>query len=269
MGVQNACASQLFDGRLLSLKQKRLHNLIKPYYISGDCFKQMAQKSGYMEEFKVNFLNLVWNMLKLPGMSEFYYCKSREMTFPQILEATNPETRHTYVQIIGWFTSDSEWDISATPFRQWTFQRWTLYQCCRFQIFDLTHSVNPAALLLERFGCWYSWPRWPRKIVTDVHRKNIYLAYDYQYVSWSLPMSKLWHSARSNASSRSPGCNLSRPTVRTGIHTPGGNCRHGIGSMNIFTHWWQPMARKYDYTFKLAIKSNQNNYAKAQAIIAL
>jgi len=29
------------------------------------------------------------------------------------------------------------------------------------------------------------------------------------------------------------------------------------------------MARKYDYTFKLAIKSNQNNYAKAQAIIAL
>jgi len=59
MGVQNACASQLFDGRLLSLKQKRLHNLIKPYYISGDCFKQMAQKSGYMEEFKVNFLNLV------------------------------------------------------------------------------------------------------------------------------------------------------------------------------------------------------------------
>jgi len=36
----------------------------------------------------------------------------------------------------------TEWDIPVMPFR-----RWTSDQRCYFQIFVLTHSVNPAQLL--------------------------------------------------------------------------------------------------------------------------
>jgi len=63
------------------------------------------------------------------------------------------------------------------------------------------------------------------------------------YVSWTSPLSKLWHHAQPNACSRSPRSNLWHPAVRTGVRPPGGNCWQRIGSTNILVHR-QPTDRK-------------------------
>jgi len=51
----------------------------------------------------------------------------------------------------------------------------------------------------------------------QVSIEKAYFAFDCKYVSWSLSLSKLWHPVSPNGSSRSPGCNLWRPAVRTGV----------------------------------------------------
>jgi len=66
--------------------------------------------------------------------------------------------------------------------------------------------------------------------------EKAYLAFGCKYVSWSLPLIKLWHPAPPKACSRSPRGNLWHLAARTGGRAPGVNCWSGIGSTNIFVH---------------------------------
>jgi len=88
--------------------------------------------------------------------------------------------------------------------------------------------------------------------------ENTYLELDCKYVSWSLPLSKLWHPAPPNACTRSPRGNFWHPAVGTEVRTPGSNCWQ---RMEVRIHR-QPTERENKYTFKLAVKCNQNNYVK-------
>jgi len=106
------------------------------------------------------------------------------------------------------------------------------------------------------------------KKTCQTSKEKAYLAFDCKYVSWSLPLSKLWHPAPPNECTRSPRGNLWHPAVATGVCIPGSNCWHGIGSTNTFVHR-HATERKNKYTLKLAVKCNQNNYANAEAIIAV
>jgi len=58
--------------------------------------------------------------------------------------------------------------------------------------------------------------------------EKAYLAFDCTYVSWSLPLSKLWHPAEANGISRSPGFNVWHPTVKTEVRTPGDTAGMGL-----------------------------------------
>ena len=105
------------------------------------------------------------------------------------------------------------------------------------------------------------------KKTCQTSKEKAYLAFDCKYVSWSLPLSKLQHPAPPNACTRSPRGNLWYPAVGSGVRTPGSICWQGIGSIDSYIDR-QQTERKNEYTLKLAVKCNQNIYAKAEAIIA-
>ena len=97
------------------------------------------------------------------------------------------------------------------------------------------------------------------KKICQTSIEKAYLEFDCKYLSWCLPLSKLWHPAPPNTCSRSPRGNLWHPAVRTEVRTPGGNCWKVIGSTNIFVHR-KTTDRKKEWIYSLAVKCNQNNH---------
>jgi len=80
-------------------------------------------------------------------------------------------------------------------------------------------------------------------------------------------LSKLWHSAPPNACSRSLRVNLWRPLLEQEVALREATVGKVL-EVRIYLYTDRQMTeRKKKYTLKLAVKCNQNNYAKAGEII--
>ena len=130
-----------------------------------------------------------------------------------------------------------------------------------------------STLLLPNF---WSYPQWQPcsialgkflPLVFHGPKEKAFLAFDCKYVSWSLPLSKLWHPAPPYAfaqrQSLAPSC------WNRSSHS-GKQLLARDMEVQIYSYTdRQPTERKNEYTLKLAVKCDQNNYAKAEAIIAV
>jgi len=138
-------------------------------------------------------------------------------------------------------------DISAMDFRS------TLL-LPNFSTYPQCHQ--PCSIALGKFLLLVIVAKVAKK-TCQTSKEKAYLAFDCKYVSWSLHLSKLWHSAPPNAYSRSLRGNLWwEATVGKALEV----------RIESYTDR-QPTERKNEYALKLAVKCNQNNYAEAEAII--
>jgi len=119
----------------------------------------------------------------------------------------------------------SAMDVSAMDFRSTLFlpNFWTYPPC------------QPCSIALGKFLLLVFMAKVAKK-TCQTSKEKAHLAFDCEYVTWSLPLSKLWHPAPPNACTLSPRGNLWHPAVGTGVRTPGSNCWQGIGSTNRFVH---------------------------------